>query len=98
MEHASIAEQLNQVVGGIENHLDDAGEAGERTVKKMLSTTRRATAQALEVTKDKFADGQELMRTGYKKSLDLFRQYPVESAVVCLGAGFLVGKVFQSRK
>lgn len=97
MEHTSIAEQLSQVVGDVSTELNDAGKATERAAKKALGKTRDASAQALEVSADTLVQGQELMRNGYKRSLDLFRKYPVESAVACLGAGFLVGKILNSR-
>ena len=98
MEHASMADQLSQVVGDVEDQAQGVASDANDAVKKMMKSSRRATAQAIEVTKDKWVEGQDILRTGYKKSLSLFRQYPIESAGACLGAGFIVGKVLQSRK
>lgn len=92
-----MAEQLGKVVGNVEGQIEDLSDAGEKTAKKVLAKTRRATAQAFEVTSDGLAQGQELIKTGYERSLDIFRKYPIESAVACLGAGILVGKMLNSR-
>lgn len=92
-----MAEQLSNVVGDVGNQLNEAGKATEGKVNKALSKTREVTAQALEISADRLAQGQDLVRSGYKRSLDLFRKYPVESAVACLGAGFLVGKILNNR-
>lgn len=70
----------------------------EATIKKVFEKTRNATNQALDIAEVKVVHGQELLKAISDRSIDLFRRYPVQSAATCLGAGYLFGKMLNSRK
>lgn len=89
--------QTHNTADNISAPLTELNSAAEQTARRVLEKTRNATSHALEVASVKMERGQEIFNKGAQRSVDLLRRYPVESAVACLGAGFLVGK-FLNRK
>lgn len=74
----------------------------EATVKTIFETTRAATSKALKATQEKIEDtyeeNEDAINQGVRHSLDLIKRYPLESAVACLGVGFLLGKLLGRQK
>ena len=74
----------------------------EATVKTIFETTRAATSKALKATQEKieeaYEENEDAINQGVRRSVDLIKQYPLESAIACLGVGFLIGKLLGRQK
>ena len=89
--------QTQNVIDEVAKPLNDFSKNAEQAAKKVFEKTKSAASQALELSDDVIEDGEDLFNKGVQRSVSLFKQYPIESAVVCLGAGFLVGKFLNRR-
>ena len=78
----------------------DAGNVSnviEVAVKTLFESTKTATMAAIENSKDKIEMGQDLLKDGVSKSVDLIKKYPIESAVAGFALGCLVGNLLRRR-
>lgn len=82
--------------------INDFSKDVEATVKTIFETTRAATSKALKATQEKmeetYEENEAAINQGVRRSLDLIKQYPLESAIACLGVGFLIGKLLGRQK
>lgn len=78
--------------------LGDLSAKVEETVRTIFEATRTAASRALKTSAETFEDSEELVQAGVQRSLTLVRKYPLESAVACLGIGFVVGKLLSNKK
>lgn len=75
----------------------DISKSVEQTVKSLFDTTLSAASKALQGSSETFEDGKQLVNQGVQRGVSLVRKYPLESAVVCLGVGYLVGRLVSKR-
>lgn len=69
----------------------------EDTVKTIFETTRTATSKALKATQEKleetYEENEDKINAGVERTVNLIKEYPVQSALACLGIGFILGKL-----
>lgn len=90
MQNESVANETTEAAHDLARNVED-------TVKTIFETTRAVTSKALKATQEKLEEtleeNENAINVGVHRTLNLIKQYPLESAVACLGVGFLVGKL-----
>ncbi len=81
----------------VTEQLSEFSQKVEDAVKTLFETTRSVTSQALKATSDKFEGSEDAVSAGVQSSVNLIKKYPLESAVACLGVGFLIGKLLSNK-
>lgn len=90
MQKDTTTDDTSEAVNELAKNVED-------TVKTIFETTRAATSKALKATQEKieetYEENEDAIGQGVRRSLDLIKQYPLESAIACFGVGFLIGKL-----
>jgi len=95
-EHVSSREKKPAHSPAMEG-LADAAKVVQDATEHLIQFSRDTAESAGEGVKDKAKMAEEALASGVKKSTQLIKKYPLESALVCFGVGVLAGMILKNR-